>query len=72
MKEINYLDVIYIIGISAKDNWDIIDNSDDWLWFHLDDLPSPHVVINTTLKDLKKHNNCLHLLKYAAILSERK
>jgi len=72
MKEEIYMDVTYRIGTSAKDNWDIIDNSEDeWLWFHLDDLPSPHVIINSSLKDLKKKNNHLHLLKYAAILCKQ-
>ena len=69
MKEINYSNINYVIGTSAKDNWEIIDNSEsDWLWFHLDDLPSPHVIIKSNLKDLKKFNNYIHLLKYAAIL----
>lgn len=33
-------------GVSAQDNWDLIDDSlPDDIWFHLDDHPSPHVVI---------------------------
>ena len=35
------------IGTNAKENWSLIDNSySEDLWFHLDDLPSTHVIIS--------------------------
>ena len=35
-----------IIGKNAKNNWEILDNADDEdIWLHLDDLPSPYVII---------------------------
>lgn len=41
-------DIKYIIyiGSNARDNWNLIDNSyPDDLWFHLDNMPSAHIVI---------------------------
>ena len=38
------------IGQNAKENWELIDNSDPFdLWFHLDDLTSSHVIISQDL-----------------------
>ena len=38
------------VGQNAKENWYLIDRADDFdLWFHLDDLPSGHVVIKEIL-----------------------
>ena len=39
-------DIKFILGQNAKDNHDIIDNSDknDW-WFHLTDFPSGHCIV---------------------------
>jgi predicted ribosome quality control (RQC) complex YloA/Tae2 family protein len=35
-----------IIGKNAKNNWEILDNADsEDIWLHLDDLPSPYVII---------------------------
>ncbi len=34
------------VGTNAKENWELIDNSDSFdLWFHVEDLPSGHVVV---------------------------
>lgn len=34
------------IGQNAKENWNLIDNSEPFdLWFHLDNYPSSHVII---------------------------
>src|SRR5437016_4944551 len=46
----------YIIGENAQDNWDLItaSNQND-LWFHLQDHPSPHVVLKMpTVKNAEK------------------
>ncbi len=41
------------IGTNQKENWEIIDNSDSFdLWFHVDDLPSGHVIIREQLNKL--------------------
>ncbi len=39
------------VGTNAKENWELIDGSDPFdLWFHVEDLPSGHVVIREQLK----------------------
>ena len=40
------ISIKYILGENAQDNHDIITNADnnDW-WFHLDDLPSAHCIV---------------------------
>ena len=46
-------DITYTIkiGQNAKENWDLIDNSESFdLWFHLDLFPSPHVIISQDIK----------------------
>ena len=44
LKNINR-DIVYLIGTSAQDNFDVIDASQpDDMWFHVKDLPSCHVV----------------------------
>jgi predicted ribosome quality control (RQC) complex YloA/Tae2 family protein len=52
MKELYIIDnkigreLIYWIGESAQDNWDIIDlASQNDIWFHLADHPSAHVIL---------------------------
>ena len=38
------------VGQNAKENWELIDEADDFdLWFHLDDKPSGHVIIKENL-----------------------
>ena len=48
-------DIKYIIkiGINAKENWILIDNSyHEDLWFHLDEYPSAHVIISQETNNL--------------------
>ena len=34
------------VGVNAKDNWNIIQQSEpDDLWFHVDNVPSAHVIL---------------------------
>ena len=44
--KINGRETSFILGQSAKENHEIIDDADinDW-WFHLDDYPSGHCII---------------------------
>jgi predicted ribosome quality control (RQC) complex YloA/Tae2 family protein len=51
-EQINYNDTIFeiIVGRNAKENWNLIDNSEkEDLWFHIDDKPSCHVFIKKSL-----------------------
>jgi predicted ribosome quality control (RQC) complex YloA/Tae2 family protein len=50
---------IISIGRNAKENWDLIDKADDFdLWFHIEDMPSAHVVVQEILnKEVKYESN---------------
>ena len=46
-----------IVGNSAQENWEIIDDShQNDIWFHLEDLPSCHVILKTLNNKLKDFN----------------
>lgn len=47
MKEIVYNDVVFKVGQSAQENWDLIDFESDHIWLHLNSFPSCHVVIDS-------------------------
>lgn len=55
------------IGENRYDNWDIIDNSENTdLWFHIENLPSCHVILkcNEKFKPSKKAiKRCAYLCK---------
>ena len=41
------------VGQNARENWDLIDNSDNNdLWFHLDEYPSAHVILSQNISKL--------------------
>lgn len=71
MKEYDYEclhdDILYkiFVGENSQDNWDVIDmgKQDDY-WFHVDDIPSCHVVL------IRENNKKPHrtVMKYCAIL----
>jgi len=55
MKTVIYNEVTYWIGENAQDNWNIIDQSkQNYLWFHLDKLPSAHVILCSSYAELKQ------------------
>ena len=46
MKMETFEEKIIKIGQSAKENWDLIDNSiQNYIWLHLNSFPSCHIVI---------------------------
>jgi hypothetical protein len=58
MKKIEYDNIIYHIGENAIDNWEVLKCSkQNWIWIHLNDLPSPYVVLTESFNNLKKNNN---------------
>ena len=50
-------------GKNAKENWNLIDESDkDDLWFHIDGYPSTHVLLEGEEVELEKYiNECVEL-----------
>jgi hypothetical protein len=57
MKIVEFNNVKYYVGQSAKENWKLFDDSkkynDNYIWFHLDSFPSPYVIMYTTLVELQ-------------------
>jgi hypothetical protein len=59
MKEVIEDGIIYWIGQSAADNWEMLltakkhQGSALWLWFHLDNLSSAYVIVCATKDELK-------------------
>lgn len=48
-------EIVFHIGVSAKDNFDVIDVGDsDDLWFHAKDESSCHVVAELPFRELNK------------------
>ena len=49
MKVVEFNNVKYYIGQSARENWQLLDDSkrinDDYIWFHLNSFPSPYVIM---------------------------
>lgn len=57
MKEFIENEIKYLVGENAQDNWNLLVSAKkqnlNWLWFHLDNLASPYVVVCATLNKLK-------------------
>ena len=54
MKEIEYEGILFLVGENAQDNWNLLTNSkQQWIWFHLDKVSSPYVILTKSIKDLK-------------------
>jgi predicted ribosome quality control (RQC) complex YloA/Tae2 family protein len=53
VKIIEKENTVYWVGRNSQDNWDTIKSSNqEWVWFHLEKFPSPHVVICKNLDDI--------------------
>ncbi len=69
---INGLSIIYHIGTSAQDNFNIIDQStDNDLWFHADNYSSCHVIAKIDLNLNLKRKQMQTIIKWGAILCKR-
>lgn len=57
MKVEIFNNVKYYIGRSAKENWQLLDDSkkinEHFIWFHLNSFASPYVIMYTTIDELK-------------------
>lgn len=75
MKTITYNDeesqcqyTIYI-GENKQENWNMIDNAEsNDLWFHVENLPSCHVILKCNEHKNKNKKPCRKLLKQCAYL----
>ena len=55
MRVEEFNNVKYYIGQSARENWQLLDDSKrinrNYIWFHLDSFPSPYVVMYKDILD---------------------
>jgi predicted ribosome quality control (RQC) complex YloA/Tae2 family protein len=70
MKTLEYIDsdteYIIHIGENKRDNWEIIDDADDGdIWFHVENIPSCHVILKCSSLTKKP---CSKVLKRCAYL----
>jgi len=76
MKIVEYENIVFCVGETAKENWELLDKlrleNPDYLWFHLNSFPSPYVIMKTTLIELSSDEKRLHdCLLYAATLCKQ-
>lgn len=45
MKIVEHEETKIFIGQNAKENWELLENNENYWWFHLKSFPSCHVVI---------------------------
>ena len=41
---IEYEDTIFKVGKNAKENWKLLEENQEYMWFHLDSFPSCYVI----------------------------
>ena len=44
MKEVTYNDIVYKVGKNANENWELLNENEDYIWFHLESFPSCYVI----------------------------
>jgi hypothetical protein len=74
MKQVIYNEIKYIIGESAQENWNILDNANkinnDFIWFHLNSFPSCFVIMYSNIENLRD-NSLNDYLTYGANLCKQ-
>jgi len=74
MKQVIYNEIKYIIGESAQENWNILDNANkinnDFIWFHLNSFPSCFVIMYSNIENLRD-NSLNEYLTYGANLCKQ-
>ena len=44
---IEYEDTIFKVGKNAKENWKLLEENQEYMWFHLDSFPSGHCIVES-------------------------
>ncbi len=44
MKVVEYENTIFKVGQNSKENWELLDEEQDYIWFHLASFPSCYVI----------------------------
>ena len=75
MKVLEFENIKYYVGQTAKENWDILDKAKlenhNFIWFHLNSFKSPYIIMwlaIDNLNDINNINNIDRLLNYGANL----
>ena len=64
--------ITYTIGTNAQENFDIIDASKETdLWFHVDNLPSCHVVASIPNAEKYNHKELAYIAKQGACICKQ-
>jgi hypothetical protein len=64
--------ITYTIGTNAQENFDIIDASEETdLWFHVDNLPSCHVVASIPSPEKYNHKEIAYIAKQGACICKQ-
>lgn len=79
MKVFTYENVEFTVGENDVDNWKIITIAEkNHIWMHLKDHPSPHVIINKSINELKIEaelnglSSYFNYLNYGAMLCKQR
>ena len=58
MKELEFNNVKFYVGQSAKENWQLLDKAKienkNFVWFHLNSFPSPYVFMWSSISNLEE------------------
>jgi predicted ribosome quality control (RQC) complex YloA/Tae2 family protein len=64
--------ITYTIGTNAQENFDIIDAANETdLWFHVDNLPSCHVVASIPNPEKYNHKELAYIAKQGACICKQ-
>ena len=64
------ISVDYVVGKNAEENFEIIDEAEDYhIWFHIKNHPSSHVIAK--LEDNLKKKDLRYIIKQGAILCKQ-
>ena len=69
---VSAMEMTYHIGVSAQDNFDLIDaSSPQDIWFHVEGLPSCHVVAVMPENEKLDKNKMRALVKQGAVICKK-
>ena len=64
--------ILFKIGTNAQENWDLIDESgEDDLWFHVNNLPSCHIIAVIPNPEKYNRNEIAYIAKQGAVLCKQ-
>ena len=72
MKIIEFNNIQFYVGQSAKENWELLDKAkkinQNFIWFHLNSFPSPYVIMHASCTDISNTALKTDILLYGANL----